>query len=442
MKISKTVLNRLEGEVELKLEFDKSNKIKNAHIFGVSYRDFSNILKNKPYLDSLALTSRVCGICGHAHLTACVRAIEDAYIKNGVKVHLTSKAQKLRMITLLCEILQNHIRWFYAYFMSEIPKSYETFTDYIPFEGRKWKSGLSLSNYPIKIIAVFGGQWPHNSYAMPGGITSDFSYYELSIAKNLISEFIKGIEEQILGIALDKYLSYSYEELLNHNKRHLGDFIKISLKQDFINKGISFDSFIVGGEIDYYVEPYILNKESVKAFDINKIKMKEHEFKNVKEITGVIYEGKHLVTGPVSRGLLSSGGLLKTIYKKHKNSIFLRVLARLDEIINLSYIVKNLLDEVDPKEPSFISPQIDSKSFSGEGIGIVEASRGTLIHKISIENGLMREYKIITPTLWNLGYYEDIHQNPAQKAIIGLDSETEAYICLRSFDVCASCISY
>ena len=439
MKITKTILNRLEGEVELKLEYSKG-RITSAQIFGTSYRDFSNILKNKPYLDSVILTPRVCGICGHAHLMASVKAIEDAYKNENISFHISKKAQLVRNITLLSEIVQNHIRWFYAYLMSEIPKFDSNMIDYLPFDGDKWRRGVYISNYPIKIIAIFGGQWPHSSYALPGGITSDFSSYDTMLAKSLCGELLKSIESHIIGTSIDNYLSFSKEELLNHNKGDIGDFIEVSKKFDLLHKGIAYGRFITGGFIDSYVEASVFENGKKEPFYIKSIDTKEHEFKKLREITGVVYNGRHFETGPLAREINASNPLFLELLETFKDSLFVRIMARVDEIIRLSLLIKDALDKIDTKEPSYIKPKIQER-FSGEGVGVVEAARGTLIHRIKIKNGVVEEYKIITPTLWNLGNYDE-QINPAQKAIIGLSSDIEAYITLRSFDVCASCVSY
>ena len=440
MKITKTILNRLEGEVELKLEYSK-DKIINARILGTSYRDFSNILKNKPYLDSVILTPRVCGICGHAHLIASVKAIENAYQNENISFSVSQKAKLTRHITLLSEIVQNHIRWFYAYFMSEMPKLSSSMKDYLPFEGEKWKRGIAISNYPIKIIAIFGGQWPHSSYALPGGITADFSSYDIGVAKSFCTNLLKSIETYLIGIPIDNYMSLSENDLLNHAKGDVGDFIVLSKRLGLLHKGISYGRFITGGYIEGYVEPSVFENGIKEPFYIKNVNTKEHEFKKFKEITGAVYNEKYFETGPLAREINSSNPLFIGLLKKLGDSLFVRVLARVDEIIKLSLLIKDALEKININEPSYTKPSV-KETFTGEGIGIVEAARGTLIHKIKIEEGFIRDYNIITPTLWNLGSYYDEELNPAQKAIIGLSSDVEAYLSLRSFDVCASCVSY
>ncbi|MGC8677730.1 MAG: nickel-dependent hydrogenase large subunit [Hydrogenobaculum sp.] len=439
MKITKTILNRLEGEVELKLEYSKG-KIAKAYILGTSYRDFSNILKTKPYLDSIILTPRVCGICGHAHLMASVQAIEDAYKKEYRDFHLSTKAYLVRYITLLSEMIQNHIRWFYAYFMSEIPKLDKDMVDYLPFEGEKWKRGIAISNYPIKIIALFGGQWPHSSYAVPGGITSDFTYYELNTAKSFCTQLLKSIETYIIGMPTDKYLSFSKDELLSYEEGDIGDFVKLSSTFDFFHKGIAYKRFLTGGSIKGYVGAVVFENGIKESFDVKNIDTKEHEFKKVKEITGVVYNKKRFETGPLARKINSSNSLFLELLEEFGDSLFLRVMARIDEIVSLTLLIKDALDSINIKEPSYIKPPI-KEPFTGKGVGVVEAARGTLIHEINIENGLVKDYKIVTPTLWNLGSYDE-NMSPAQESIVGLSSDVEAYLSLRSFDVCASCVSY
>ena len=75
----------------------------------------------------------------------------------------------------------------------------------------------------------------------------------------------------------------------------------------------------------------------------------------------------------------------------------------------------------------------------GEGIGVIEAPRGSLIHYVVAQQGVIESYDIITPTVWNLGNGDKENPSTAQKAIIGLNSFTKADFILKSFDVCSVC---
>jgi hypothetical protein len=54
-----------------------------------------------------------------------------------------------------------------------------------------------------------------------------------------VKELLKSIEIYIIGISIDKYLSFSKDELLNHKEGDIGDFIKLSSAFDFFHKGIA-----------------------------------------------------------------------------------------------------------------------------------------------------------------------------------------------------------
>ncbi|WP_299804537.1 nickel-dependent hydrogenase large subunit, partial [Sulfuricurvum sp. RIFOXYD2_FULL_44_160] len=87
-------------------------------------------------------------------------------------------------------------------------------------------------------------------------------------------------------------------------------------------------------------------------------------------------------------------------------------------------------------------PPSSIESISGEGIGIVEAPRGSLIHRARIERGKIVEYSIITPTQWNLGNGTASNLGIAQKAMIGAESIAKASLIFRTFDVCSVCTTH
>jgi hydrogenase large subunit len=70
---------------------------------------------------------------------------------------------------------------------------------------------------------------------------------------------------------------------------------------------------------------------------------------------------------------------------------------------------------------------------------VIEAPRGSLIHYVVAQQGVIESYDIITPTVWNLGNGDKENPSTAQKAIIGLNSFTKADFILKSFDVCSVC---
>jgi Ni,Fe-hydrogenase I large subunit len=152
MKITKKIVNKIEGEASLKIYGDK--KVDFIEIEFWQYRGIESYLINRPIMDALVINPRICGICGHSHLFATVKAIENA-----VNAKISKKAKILRDITVGLEIVENHIKWFYiTLFPTQIKNK-----KYI-FKAGEFASLIS------KAIALIAGQYPHNSYMIPGGV--------------------------------------------------------------------------------------------------------------------------------------------------------------------------------------------------------------------------------------------------------------------------------
>lgn len=281
---------------------------------------------------------------------------------------------------------------------------------YAPYKGIRWNKAVYISSEIVKVIAIFAGQWPHNSYAIVGGISSFPSqvdlYKAMGIMKNL-KDHIDFLKEDV-SLFKEKALEIGLNEV-----------------------GFSYDNFIS-------LNGFIANSD-FEAIKVEKILKTETEDGEV-----VRYGGFPAETGPLARALINKDDTILGYYKLYKNSAFTRIMARLGELFTLiSKVEKNLIKLLDfLGEESSRPLKIKKDYIFGEGFSLVEAARGILLHRVSIERGLIKEYEIITPTIWNLGPKDDNYLGVAQKALIGLKSKKLAYFVLRSFDTCASCFGH
>ena len=84
--------------------------------------------------------------------------------------------------------------------------------------------------------------------------------------------------------------------------------------------------------------------------------------------------------------------LIRKIYKTYKDSFLTRVIARVYEIeVLIKEIGKNLA-KLDLSQHSFVKHSFKENAY---GEISVEAARGSLIHKVQIENGKIKKYEII-----------------------------------------------
>ncbi len=381
MKINKKIINKIEGEATLKIYGDKV--IEFAEIEFWQYRGIEKYLQNRHYMDALVINPRVCGICGHSHLLATAKVIENAF---GIKV--SKKAEILREITTGLEIIQNHIKWFYV----------TLYPTLIQDKSLILKS-LSITSFIAKIIAVIAGQFPHNSYIIPGGVTCDLTNLDILRVK----EDLKKLQEKI-----DKIIDKNGDS---------NDLKRLFEKMDK-NIGKGLNRFLVLGD-NLYFKP---------TGDLTFVK--EEKTKSLSK--NALYKDEFFEVGPLARNLHHP--LIKSVYENYQDSVYTRIFARLYEMHLILEKILNEIDKIDMCEPSFI----DYTPRNSEGKIAIEAPRGSLIHSIEISDEKIKEYNIIVPTQFNLSNSTKEKPSPAQAALIKEDIKWSDFI-FKCFDVCAVC---
>ncbi len=414
------IIEKIEGEAKLNFNF-KDGKIDFVDVEFMSTRNIENILRGKAALDALVINPRVCGICGHAHLMATVQALESCYDN----LELSDKAKILRELTLNFELIQNHFKWFYL-------------TLY-PLFGKKQQ--ILKATYPSqlmsKAIAVIGGQYPHTSYAIVGGVACEVTGMDLIKIGHYISETIKFVEENLVKVESDIFLKTK-----DANSLYDGDLSEIlqeikNLK--LLECGKSYDRFISFGENSFFKKGKSIKTKVTHSISLEDVKESESASSFAKNVG---FKDKYYEVGPLARAMINKTPLIMDAHKKYGDSIFSRILARVYEISQLLEYSRELIKRLDLTQPSYIEPPKDISKLSGSGYSAVEAARGTLIHRVELEAGIIKNYEIITPTQWNLSGGTRENHGVSQRAMIGLRDVKIAELVFKSFDVCSVCTTH
>ena len=416
------LIEKIEGEATLK--FHKvGEKIDFVDIVFASQRGIEQILQGRAAEDALVINPRVCGICGHAHLIATVKALEDCY--DGLQI--SQKAEIIRELTLNFELIQNHFKWFYLTLLPLLG------------ERQNISSASRMSRQISKAIAHLAGQYPHNSYAIVGGVVCDPTHIELLQVKNILHEVLSFFETQMVRADTKMLIKCEKVETLLSKEGGLPKLLNHLLQKGWQTEGKSFDRFIVFGENSYFkrgksiktrIQPHI----SERFLDI---------FGNSDSLAkNVTYKNKYYEVGPLSRAMLLKTPLIKDAHRRYGDSLFSRILARSCEIVQLLHHSFYLLSQIDLSQPSYIAPPKDIKTLTAEGTGAVEAARGSLVHQVQLVDGKIARYRIVTPTQWNLSQGTPDAPGVAQQAMIGLEDEAMAEFVFKTFDVCSVCTTH
>jgi Ni,Fe-hydrogenase I large subunit len=250
-------VNRAEGDLEISVDID-DGVVVDAWSSGTMYRGFENIIAGRAPLDSLVITPRICGICSTAHLTAACKALDMI-----AGVEPPPNAVRIRNIALMIEKIQSDVRHAFLMFMPDFTNPAYTNCDFYeeavsrfkPFQGKAVFDVIRETKKVIGIIAIIGGQWPHSSYMVPGGIVSMPSPGDMTQCYFLIRQFRAWYEQHVLGCTIERWQEIQNEsdlmkwlsENTSHKNSPLGFYLRMARVIGLDKIGQSHDNFISYG---------------------------------------------------------------------------------------------------------------------------------------------------------------------------------------------------
>ena len=488
-------LNRVEGDLEFELDV-QGDTIVDARCKGVMYRGFEQLLIGRAPTDSVVITPRVCGICGTAHMYCAVTALERMW-----NIEVPQVATLVRDFCLMAESVQSDMRqsflMFTADFCNDAYAKHEMYPllleKFEPFKGQVYRETLDMSRKMVEIVALYGGQWPHSSYMLPGGVLSEPNLERAQASNEIIEKAIRWYETTVLDDTLENWIALDTKEALfdwvdkkDVNKSAMALFCRFSrdeLKLQDTGKGtpnlLSYGTYKVA---DTWTPPFDNEQhwwrsgfwngatQQVEDFDHMHIsehvkyswfhpykggkhpyegETKPHYRENSDQYTWAKaprYEGKVAQTGPLSEMVIAGEPLIKDLFLSEQDNCWLRQFARMRRLglvlQNMRETVSQLTQRVGQVHFNNVP---DSQKEDGEGFGLVEAARGALGHWIKVENGVIDKYQIITPTAWNASP-KDENDQPGhwEKSVIGMklddpDNPIQLSHVIRSHDPCLVC---
>ena len=459
---------RSEGDLQIRL-WVRGGEVVRAHTQAVFFNGLEKLMAGKPPHAGLQMTPRICGVCGGSHLYSAAFALENA-------CHIVppSNALIIRGLGQMLENLQSIPRWFYTQFAVDLVNEkyaenpvYEAVKNrFAPYIGAGFAPATKAAGIPIQVYGLLAGPWPGAGYMIPGGVVTHPGAEVLAQARVLMDDFRKNWLEAVwLGDTVERYLSIdTWDGLLHWANTTQGDlplFIRAALAYGIDRYGGGAGRYLAFGAFlhpERYNNPALsernkaliipsgfFNGTSYSAFDPMQLQDNEAytpggkipRFHGLSAEVGALahaimqatpQNASHQVRDPLF------GDIMRTVGP----SAFVRALARLHEMVRLVQLIDTWLDKINP-DAAFSQ---DAVLCDGIGFGATEAARGALAHWMEIENGLVKRYRIMPPTVWNVGPLDETpKKGPIEAALLGLKIDhpanpVEVGHIVRSFDTC------
>jgi sulfhydrogenase subunit alpha len=418
VKVDVHHLTRVEGHGNIVVDV-QNGELKQCELQIVETpRFFEAILRDRPYLESSHITSRICGICAVGHATASLRATEKA-----LGVEPTVQTKLLRKLNFHGEILDSHI--LHAYML--IAPDFLGVGSVIPLA----KSAPDVVLRALKMKKLSGdlckaicGRHTHPIAMTVGGFThhpASDKIYALRERLEAIRPDVDATVELFQGLTMPDFERDT--EYIALHKEDEYCFIDGTL--------MSTD----GGTWD--VEQYrdVTNEVCVPHSSAKHCANQRDSYMvGALARFNVNYDQLH----PKAKAAAMALGIKPKCTNPYMNTV-----AQVVEIAHsvedsIAIIDKLLAKGIQEEEP--VAPT----RLSGEGVGACDVPRGTLFHNYVIEDGKVMSANCIIPTGQNLGNIEA----DMRELVPSILDRTQEEITLalemlvRAYDPCISCSTH
>ncbi len=504
--ISIDPVTRIEGHMRIDVEVE-GGKVKDAWSSGTMFRGYEMLIKDKHPWDAQQIMERICGVCPLAHGTAASYALDDAmgvelpanarlirnlalganFIQSHVLHFYHLQALDYIDVTAVTryggadpalKLLRDKVAALAeAKDLYPFMPRYES-PDYIGGPGGPGDADLAtelVSHYvqafemrkkAQEMLTIFYGRVPSFVGTIPGGVTTPPTLANIAAFRSRLHELQRWIEDVYVSDVRLIATTSAYSAFIKAGDSG-GSFLSYGGMDD---NDAGTEKFFKPGVVTGYkvLEPGKFDPgritESVKYswYKDSTEGLKPAEGKTEPEVgkSGAYsfikaprYDGKPMEVGPLSRQLMNKDPVfmalaeqLGVLTEPVRFGIIPRTGARAVECLLVALKMDKWLDELtggigediwDPR-----GKQVPDKA---DGVGLVEAARGSLGHWITIEGGKTANYQAVVPTTWNASPRDGKGaRGPIETSLVGIpvpDPENPINVvrCIRSFDPCLAC---
>lgn len=469
--------NRVEGDLEVALEIG-DRRVSAAYVNSPMYRGFEQILQGKHPLDAMVYVPRICGICSVAQSAAAAQALAGA-----MGLEAPENGRLAANLTLATENLADHLSHFYLFFMPDFAReAYRGKPWFAATEARfKAVSGSATSDVlPARtkfmhLMGYLAGKWPHTLSLQPGGSARALEEAEQLRIVILLAEFRAFLERTLFGDRLEAFSALDSEaELLRWLEPRAGQadlprFLTMAYDLELHRLGRATDRFMSYGAYhdgEAALFPAGVWDGGLQALDVASIRedvshswmdgdaalapaqghtLPQPDKPGAYSWCKAPRLGGHVVeVGALARQMMAGHPLIRDLAARHGGSVTARVVARLLEIALVLPQMERWIKRVRPGQP-FCLPSLPPEE--AQGVGLVEAARGSLGHWLEVRDGKLHNYQIVAPTTWNFSP-RDAENTPGalEQALVGVaaaehsdDAPVAVQHVVRSFDPCMVC---
>jgi F420-non-reducing hydrogenase large subunit len=406
-------ITRLEGHGKIHKFLNDEGNVANAYLQIPELRGFERFCVGRKAEDLPIITPRICGVCPVAHHMASTKALDAAF-----HVDPPVAAKKLRELMYSGYYIYDHTLHFYFLGAPDFVVGPDAPAGERNILGVINKVGLDIAKevikhraYGQKITAMIGGKATHPVCGLPGGMSRPITEEERAEIEKMSESSVKFAQFSLqvfndIVLKNKKYVDVILSDAYKHRTYYMGtvdDNNKVNFYDGMIRvvtpEGKEFAKWAPAdylNHVEEHVEPWTY----VKLPYLKKIGWKGL----VDGPQSGIYRVAPLARLNAADGMATPLAqeeykrMYETLGGKPVHATLATHWARLIELLYAAERALELSRDKDITSTELRNPP----GKPGEGVGIVEAPRGTLIHHYQLdEDGLAKKVNLIVATVNN-----------------------------------------
>jgi F420-non-reducing hydrogenase large subunit len=452
-------ITRLEGHGRIEVFLDEQGNVERAFFQIPELRGFEKFAQGRPAEDMPQITSRICGVCPTAHHMAATKALDSLY-----QVEPPPAAKKIRELVYSTFMAEDHALHFYFLGGPDFvvgptaPAAERNILGVIAKVGVEvGKKVIAMRRRLREVITLLGGKVIHPVLGLPGGVAKRVTPEAQAQCREVAAEAVE-FAQFTLGVLENAVLKNS-------------DYVKLILSDTFTHRTYYMGLVDDKNQVNFYdgsirvVSPegkewakfrpeQYLNFVAEHVEPWSFVKFAFLKPLGWKGFTDGADSGVYCVA-PLAR--LNAAEGMATPLAQEAYQKFFAVLggrpvhhtlanhwARVVELLYAAERMKELAADPEITDPNV---RVLPTTTPREGIGVVEAPRGTLFHHYETdEKGIIQKANLIVATQNNAARIA-MSVEKAAKGLISRGNVSEGVLnmvemAFRAYDPCHACATH
>jgi F420-non-reducing hydrogenase large subunit len=453
-------ITRLEGHGKIEIFLNDAGEVENTYFQVPELRGFEKFAEGRLAEDMPQITQRICGVCPEAHHMASTKTLDNLF-----HVDPPSPAKKLRELLYSSFYVTDHTTHFYILGGPDFVMGPDAPVAERNILGVIAKVGLELGGAVINtrkqnhhVIHMLGGRAVHPVFGQPGGVSRGINEEERKEVEQIARN---SVEFAQLSLKV-------FDDIVLKNK----DYVDMIVSDAYTHRTYYMGLVDENNKVNFYDgKVRVVDPEGKEFAKYSPRQYLDHVAEHVEPWTYVKFPflknigWKGFVDGkssgvfrvaPLAR-LNAADGMATPLAQEAYEKMYATLGGKpvhhtlamhWARLVELLYAAERMLELSQDKEITSTNIRIIPTATPDEGVGIVEAPRGTLTHHyITDERGVIKEANLIVATVNNAAAV-NMSVNKAARALIKPGKEiTEGLLnriemAWRPYDLCLACASH